>query len=113
MSLFHFSDQKWRLPVIDLHFVHMYCSNLRSHSQELAFGTVIETSGHFFLLELSLHLDLMRFFDEVPLVKHAVLAGHDDCVGEGANGRADYGSDEGLQQNSALLLVSFYLFEES
>lgn len=63
----------------------MNSSYLRSHSQELSFGTVIETSRHFFLFELSLHLDLMWFFYEVPLVKHTVLAGYDDSIGERSN----------------------------
>lgn len=57
-------------------------SYLRPHSQKLSLGTVVEASRHFFLFELSLHLDLMRFFDEIPLVKHAVLAGYNDSVRE-------------------------------
>ena len=113
MSLLHLSNQQWRLPIIHFHFIHMNRSYLSSHSQELSFGTVVETSRHFFLFELSLHLNLMRFFYEVPLIKHAVLAGYNDSVGEGANSRADYWCDEGFQQNSAFLLVSFDLLEES
>jgi hypothetical protein len=93
-TFLHFGHQERRLPIVNLHFVHVDCADLGAHCKEFTLRAVVQTGRHFLRLELALNLYFMRFFDKVPFIKHTVLAGDNNCISEGSHCRTDYWSNE-------------------